>query len=320
MARYGYLLPTRGSVLTSGDAQTLAAKTAADVIGLAGRGEALGFDSVWVGDSVLAKPRHDPLSTLAALATATDSVGLGTAVHLPPLRHPVHVAHRTATVDQLAGGRLRWGAGVGSGPAVEAEYENLGVPYAERGARMDELLEVVTALWDGDPVDYDGTYYQLEDASIGFSPPGDLPIYIATSAFDEFPSRVLDRIATHADGWFPISLSPEAYSTGLETVRDAVSEADRSPDSVDPAFYLDVVIDDDEAGAIDAARDFYERYYPAMTDPSDEEVRTHGVFGTADAVAERIEAYQDAGVETLVVRFTSAEQRAQLQRFADLAL
>jgi hypothetical protein len=92
MASHGFLLPTRNSVMTSDDAATLTAKTNSDVVGLAERAESAGFDSVWVGDSVLAKPRHEPLTTLAALATATESVSLGTAACLPPLRHPVHVA------------------------------------------------------------------------------------------------------------------------------------------------------------------------------------------------------------------------------------
>jgi hypothetical protein len=92
MASHGFLLPTRNSVMTSDDAATLTAKTNSDGVGLAERAESAGFDSVWVGDSVLAKPRHEPLTTLAALATATESVSLGTAAYLPPLRHPVHVA------------------------------------------------------------------------------------------------------------------------------------------------------------------------------------------------------------------------------------
>lgn len=76
----------------------------------------MGYRSVWVGDSVLAKPRLEPLSTLAAVATATSAVELGTAVYLPVLRHPIHVAHATATVDQLSGGRLSLGLVLASGP------------------------------------------------------------------------------------------------------------------------------------------------------------------------------------------------------------
>ena len=322
MPRFGHLLPTRGSVLTSDDRQTLAAKTAADVIGLSRRAEALGFDSVWVGDSVLAKPRHDPLTTLAAVASATDAVELGTAVHLPTLRNPVHVAHRTATVDQLSGGRLRWGVGVGQGADVEAEYANVGVPFGERGARMDELLEVVTDLWSGGSVDYEGEFYRLEDASIGFSPATEPRIYLATAGFDAeagIPRPIEDRLVAHGAGWLPIGMSPEEYADGLAAVRSALADAGRSPDGLDPGIYLDVVIDEDEARAIDTARGFYEGYYTAWDHPlSDEQVREIGEFGHAEAVAETFEAYEDAGVETFVVRFTAPDQRGQLRRFVDL--
>ena len=321
MSTFGYLLPTRGSVLGSDDPGTLAAKTEADVVGLARRAEALGLDSVWVGDSVLAKPRHDPFTTLAAVATATEAVDLGTAVHLPVLRHPVHVAHRTATLDQLAGGRLRWGVGVGSGSDVEAEYAALGVPFEERGARLDELLDVVTALWSGDPVDYDGAFYQLEAASIGFSPTSSPPIYLATAAFDPdvgVPRPIEDRLVAHGSGWLPISLSPADYAEGLGAVRSSLEDAGRSADALDPALYLDVVIGADEADAIETARGFYEAYYTAWDHPlSDDAVRSHGAFGPAEAVAGTIEAYADAGVETVVVRFAAPDQRAQLRRFVD---
>lgn len=322
MPRYGYLLPTRGSVLTSGDAQTLAAKTAADVVGLAGRAEALGFSSVWVGDSVLAKPRHDPFTTLAAVASATEAVGLGTAVHLPVLRNPVHVAHRTATLDQVSGGRLRWGVGVGRGSDVAAEYANVGVPYGERGARLDELLDVVTALWSGEPVDYDGEFYSLSEASIGFSPPSDPPIYLATSAFDAedgIPAPIESRLVEHGAGWLPITLAPADYEAGVAAVREALADAGRGGDPFDAAMYLDVVIDEDEERAVETARAFYEGYYTAWDHPlSDETIRDIGVYGPAGTVAEAVEAYADAGVETLVVRFTAPDQREQLRRFADL--
>lgn len=321
MRRFGLLLPTRGSVLTSDDAGTLAAKTAADVVGLARRAEASGFGSVWVGDSVLAKPRHEPLSTLAAVASATESVDLGTAVHLPPLQHPVHLAHRTATVDQLSGGRLRLGVGVGSGAAVRGEYEALGVPFEERGPRLDEALDVLTALWGGDAVDHDGTFYAFEGASIGFEPVREPPIYVATGGLGpggEVPGAIERRIVEHGGGWLPIALTPGEYADGLAEIRDALDAAGRSPDDFDPAFYRDVVVDADEERALAEARRFYDRYYPDWDDLSEEALRSHGSFGAPADVAAELEAYAEAGVETFVVRFTARDQRTQLGRFSDL--
>jgi alkanesulfonate monooxygenase SsuD/methylene tetrahydromethanopterin reductase-like flavin-dependent oxidoreductase (luciferase family) len=97
--RIGYLLPTRERVM-EGQPET------GPLLALAERAEGLGFDSVWVGDSLLARPRHDPLTLLAAVAARTRKVHLGTAVFLPALRNPVVLAHQLATLDQISEGRL----------------------------------------------------------------------------------------------------------------------------------------------------------------------------------------------------------------------
>jgi alkanesulfonate monooxygenase SsuD/methylene tetrahydromethanopterin reductase-like flavin-dependent oxidoreductase (luciferase family) len=322
MPRYGYLLPTRGVVHASPDAETLASRIESEVVGLACRAETLNYSHVWIGDSVLAKPRLEPLTTLAAVATETDSVGLGTAVYLPTLRHPVHVAHLTATVEQLSGGRLSLGVGVGRRAAVRREYENLDLDYERRGARMDEVLDVVTGLWAGEAVSHDGDFFDLDDASIGFSPVRSPPIYVPTSApepDESIPQPLLSRIVTHADGWMPNWCSPETYAAGLTEVRAALSDAGRDPDRLDAAYYMDVAVGDDEAAAIDTAREFYEAYYPGLNDLSDEEVRGRGTFGSPEMVSETLDDYADAGVETMVVRFATTNQRVQLDRFAALS-
>src|SRR3954449_6846631 len=105
--RIGYLLPTREQVMEG-------RPEAAPLLALAERAESLGYDSVWVGDSILARPRHDPMTLLAAVAARTRRVELGTAVLLPALRNPVLLAHQWATLDRLAEGRLILGVGIAS--------------------------------------------------------------------------------------------------------------------------------------------------------------------------------------------------------------
>src|SRR5471032_628069 len=104
MAKLGYLLPTRERLM-EGRPETVS------LLALAERAEALGFDSVWVGDSLLARPRHDPLTLLAGVAGRVPRVELGTAVLLPALRNPVLLAHQVATLDQLCEGRVILGVG-----------------------------------------------------------------------------------------------------------------------------------------------------------------------------------------------------------------
>ena len=328
MPRHGYLLPTRGVVLASEGPADLAARVRADVVELAARAVALGYDDVWVGDSVLAKPRLEPLATLAAVATRTDSVGLGTAVYLPALRHPVHVAHQTATVDLLSGGRLSLGVGVGVRPTERAEQEALGVPFERRGARLDETLEAVERLWTGEPVDLEGEFVSLEGASIGFGPASPPPVYVASAAFDPadgFPRRLRERLATRAGGWLPIATSPSSYAAGLEAAREAVAAAGRDPDALDHAYYQDVVIADTEAEALDRAREFLLRYYPEdeltyLPEGAfdDEQLLRRGAFGPPSVVRAHLERYVDAGVERFVTRFPALDQRTQQARYADL--
>src|SRR5215468_12052382 len=99
MPNVGYLLPTREQIMEG-------KPDAASLLALAARAEALGYDSIWVGDSVLARPRHDALTLLAAVAARTRRAELGTAVLLPALRNPVLLAHQVATLDRIAEGRV----------------------------------------------------------------------------------------------------------------------------------------------------------------------------------------------------------------------
>lgn len=321
MTKYGYLLPTRGAVLDAGTTTPLHERLQRDVLELAVDVETRGFDSVWVGDSILAKPRPEPLTTLAAIAGLTDDVALGTAVYLPTVRHPVHVAHQVATLDLLSEGRVALGMGVGRGPAVEDEYETFDLPYNRRGRLLDESLDVIAGLLEGDGVTYHGEFVDLNDVSLGIEPVGEVPSYVPYRTIGdggEFPRHVRNRIVDHAGGWLPNSIPPESYRAGLESIRSFLSDGNREPDSFDPAFYLNAVIADTESVAIDRARTFLERYYPRLNNLSDDAVRQHGAFGPPGVVATTLANYREAGVEHFVVRFTAQDQEAQLDRFTDL--
>jgi probable F420-dependent oxidoreductase len=324
MPSHGILLPTRASVQSSPDRATLTARTAADVVGLAQRIEALGFDSVWVGDSVLAKPRHEPLTTLAAVGAATEAVELGTAVYLPPLRDPVHIAHQAATVDQLSGGRLRFGVGTGStgetaGSSVEDEFRELGVPWERRGDVLDEQLDVMSRLWSGESVEYDGEFYDLDGASIGFQPARDPPIQVGCTINPEkgIVRSIRERIAAHADGWLPVVAPPDAIELGLEQLETTMEHADRDISELTTVYYQDVLVADSEADAIAIEREFIEEYYPGWT-PTDEELKRRGAFGPPEQIREHLRAYEQAGVDHFVTRFPAKNQREQLSRFAAL--
>lgn len=321
MSTQGYVLPTRGVVLGNDTPRDQAAHANASVVDLAQTAETLGFDSVWAGDSVLAKPRLQPLATLATVAGCTNAIDLGTAIALPHIRHPVHVAHQAATVDLLSGGRFKMGVGVGSGDAVEREHEQFGVPYEKRGRVLDETLNVLETLWTGACDSYDGEFVSLDNADIGLRPPGDLPIYVASATFDPrrgFPKPIRRRIVEHGAGWLPISKSPEMYEAGLTRARDLLEVRGRNPDAFVGAYYQDVVIAETESEALEQAREFLADYYPEWGRLSDEQLRRRGAFGPPAVVADHLEIYTNAGVETFVTRFPTDDQHDQLRRFERL--
>ena len=165
MTRFGYLVPTREAVMKG-------APATAPLLDLAVRAERLGYDSVWVGDSLLARPRHDPLTLLAAIAARTEHATLGTAVLLPAYRNPVILAQQLATLDQVSEGRLVVGVGIAADrPNIRAEFEAAGVPFDKRVGRLLEGLRLMRALWRGEPVNWDGRWTLREAAARSVAAP-----------------------------------------------------------------------------------------------------------------------------------------------------
>ena len=147
-SKLGYLLPTREQIM-EGKPET------GPLLKLAEKAGSLGFDSIWVGDSLTARPRHDPLTLLAAVAGRIPGITIGTAVLLPALRNPVLLAHQVATLDQLSEGRLILGVGLAADrPNIRAEFAAAGVPFDLRIGRMMEGLRLCKALWSPSAPDF----------------------------------------------------------------------------------------------------------------------------------------------------------------------
>src|SRR5947208_13412854 len=161
----GVLLPTREAVM-SGRPETGSMRAMAD------GADATGFVSVWVGDSITARPRHEPLTLLAAVAARTRRVRVGTAVLLPALRPPVVLAHVVGTLDRIAEGRVILGVGFAADmPAIRKEFAATGVPWERRVGRFLETLEICRALWSRDHVSFHGKHFTLDDVTMEPKPP-----------------------------------------------------------------------------------------------------------------------------------------------------
>ena len=288
--RIGYLLPTRERVMAG------APETAA-LLALAERAEALGYDSVWVGDSLLARPRHEPLTLLAAVAARTRRITLGTAVLLPALRNPVLLAHQVATLDRIAEGRIILGVGVATDvESVRDEFEAAGVPFEKRGPRMLEGLRLCRALWSGEPVDWDGRW-KVKRGTLGPTPhrPGGPPVWVGGSA-----RTSLERAGRHFDGWFPTGPDAARWREQWREVIALADEAGRARGDVTGAVYLTLAIDEDEGAGNTRIDAYLEEYYGA---PAAVLRRRQACFaGSEGAARDWLESYAEAGADHIVVR------------------
>lgn len=305
---FGYLLPTRESVM-SGRLET------APFLKMAEQAEAAGFDSVWIGDSLTARPRHEPLTLLAAVAARTRRARLGTAVLLPALRNPVVLAHAACTLDRIAEGRLILGVGIAGGnPAARRQFAHAGVPFERRAGRFLEILEICRALWTRDHVDFKGQHFTLEDATLEPKPqhPGGPPFWIGGSG----PFAL--REAARWDGWFPVGPNVEFFAQQFPRIQAAAAAAGRDPRQIVGAAYLTLSFDPDKGVAMERLRHFLSTYYSETADAV--LARQTGYAGPFEECAEWLQRWIDAGCRHLMLRFAGGDHPALIDQVAQQVL
>ncbi|GAA3055214.1 TIGR03619 family F420-dependent LLM class oxidoreductase [Pseudonocardia yunnanensis] len=211
--------------------------------------EEMGADSLWVGDRLLAplepeinypgttsfpeefRAGLDPFAALTVAAVVTTRPLLGSSVLITPWYSPALLARSLATIDQLSGGRLI--AGLGAGWAPE-EFRSVGIPIAERGARLDECLDALAAFWSTNPVEHKGSFWTTAASYVDIKPvqrPGP-PIYMPALT----PAGV-NRVARRANGFLPAvtpgPFEPTTITAPMARIRDAAARAGRNPDELD---------------------------------------------------------------------------------------
>lgn len=295
--KLGYLLPTRERIM-EGQPET------GPLLALAQRAAGLGFDSIWVGDSLIARPRHDPLTLLAGVAGRVSGVELGTAVLLPALRNPVVLAHQVATLDQISEGRFILGVGIAAdAPSIHAEFRAAGVPFEKRVGRMMEGLRLMRALWTGQPVDWDGRW-QVTAATLAPTPfrAGGPPIWIGGNL-----KASLDRAGKFFDGWFPIAPDPATFARQWADIKATARAEGRAADRMTGAMYLTVALDENADAAHARLDQFLERYY---SQPASLLRRRQACYAGPEAgLGAFLQAYADAGVSHLMIRFAGDPER-----------
>jgi len=310
--RFGISLPNR-AVLFGLPPETL--------LVTAERAEASGlFDSVWVGDNFLSKPRLEAVVALSAVAARTKRLKLGTICLASfPLRHPLPFAIQWASLDVLSGGRTILvvcnGGSVKMGGAFATELVAMGVKSSERPARVEEGIAILRRFFGPDPVTFHGQFYDFEEVQVLPKPvQARVPIGIAVKPIAGDPvseERILRRVARLADCWQMDSIDPAIFKGWWARVQEYANEYGR--EVPDAQLHLMVNINDDAARARQESVEFLEHYY-GQGRISDDYLAHWLAYGSPAAVAEKIQTFIDAGFTTPVLRFTSPDQLGQLER------
>jgi len=306
----GVLLPTRELAMT-GD------YTFSRILDFARAAEDCGFDSVWTGDSMFARPRLDPLIVLAATATVTTRLTLGTAAYTAALRHPLTAVTMISSLDQLTGGRLELALGSGFPiPESAHEFASLGVPFGSRARLLDETVRLWRQVWRSayqpDSAEFTGSFWHADrlDRLVPATKPGGPRLWLAGSD----TARVCRRVAQDYDGWLPFLPDPAAYATAWQRIRREAQARGRPDGAIAPGVYLTVNVNDDRAAARRELEDYVRRYYArSLAEMS----RIQGfACGGAQDITEWVTSYLRAGARTVVIRIGSLRPERQLPLLA----
>lgn len=253
--------------------------------------EEMGYDSVWGSDHIVFPtgyqskypysetgdfplpgqvPWVEEVTSLAFVAGATSRIRLGTSILVLPYRNPVMNAKTLAAVDVLSGGRLICGVGAGW---MREEAEAMGMPFDDRGARTDEHIELMLAIWTQDEASYDGRFYKLPPV---LSEPRPLqkphpPVWVGGHE-----PGALRRAARYGDGWHAYRLRTDEVEEKSRYIRRKAEELGRDPKAIGLSVRAPLVLADSSM-SIDRA-----------------------FAGTVDDVKSQLAAYRDAGVEYVV--------------------
>ncbi len=280
------------------------------------------FQSVWVGDSLLGKPRLEALVLLAGLATRTRRVRLGPACMSSfTLRDPVQLAYQWASLDQLAEGRTVMVACTGivqqQGGQVEAEVYN--VTNRDRVERLSEWIEILKLLWTEDDVSYSGKHYQFEHLTIEPKPLAKPrpPIWIANNARGDREQirRTHRRVARLADGWQTALFDPAELAWRLEDIREQAVELGRDPAEIETCLYHNINLNPDREAALAESKRYLDIYYTA--DYTRQAVEQFVALGTPEQAVEHLKCIEQLGFDEVTLRITSWNQREQMERLIE---
>jgi alkanesulfonate monooxygenase SsuD/methylene tetrahydromethanopterin reductase-like flavin-dependent oxidoreductase (luciferase family) len=306
---------------------------------MSNRVEQLGFDSVWVGDSLFSKPRYEAMTLLAAISQRTQRIRLGTACLVTSTRNPLYTALEWSTLDAISGGRMILGPCMGNPEqGVRREFEALGLPFSDRATVFEEGLQILSDLFKTGTTSFKGKYYSFDEVSfycgtemaplkpLQSTPPiwvvsnprlvGDKP----TEQMRAIMERACSRIIRLGDGWMTCCRAehPEELTEQIGYLRDAAARHGRDFDDYTVAYQVTMNIGDSADEARSAFGDYISKYYPELSRAMD--LSNWGPVGTPEEITAWLREFHSRGVTHFICRFGAIDQFGQVQRFAEEVL
>jgi alkanesulfonate monooxygenase SsuD/methylene tetrahydromethanopterin reductase-like flavin-dependent oxidoreductase (luciferase family) len=310
--KIGLTLPNRGVLfdVTTPD-EMLRMAEVADESGV--------FESVWVGDSLLGKPRMESVALLAGVAARTKRVRLGPACMASfPLRDPVLLAYQWASLDLLAGGRTVLVACTGIVPQEggRIEGELYGLEPRDRVGRLIEWITLIRRLWTEESVTFQGKHYRCEGITIEPRPVAEPhpPIWIANNARGDWDliARTLRRAVDHGDGWETSISEPEDVRRRVEYLREYAEQQGKDWSRFETHLYHNINVNEDRDAALDESKKFLDVYYTMDYEP--DFVRSWVATGSPEQCIEHLRVYKEMGIDEVTLRITAWDQLGQLER------
>ncbi len=314
----------------SNRAVVIRAVQAKELIEMAIKAEASGLlNAVWVGDSILSKPRLECIPILGAISSHTARVRLGVACMATLVqRNPVLFALQWASLDVISQGRMLLAACLGypagQHPAAARELEVMGIASKERPGRMEEMIQALRILWSSEKATFRGKYYSFEEVNLLPKPVQQpCPIYIAAtprlnSISERGVERALRRIARFSDGWMTNQIRPEMVKDYLSRIRRMLVEEGRDANQFKTALYYGICVNSDRDEAFREAKAFLDAYYGR--DFTREGVEIWTACGPVDHCVKCIQSFIDAGVDHITIRPIGRHLEEQLRIYLDEVL
>jgi alkanesulfonate monooxygenase SsuD/methylene tetrahydromethanopterin reductase-like flavin-dependent oxidoreductase (luciferase family) len=339
-----------GKTLKFGIAAPVPGETIANLINYTRLYERGGFDTVWFPDHVVFMAKTltpEAWSVITAASLGTKKIKMGTIGDAHRI-HPAIFAHRLATVDHISGGRIFVCVGYGE----RMNLDPYGIKWDKPLKRVVESVEIMRALWKGEPLDFDGDIYKLSQAELRIKPVNEnrIPIYIAATA-----SRALSVAGKCGDGWVTNAMPPKLFAQKSKAVEEARSKQ-KIKDKIEKCIYvfLSIAQNQDEAyktldpikhaliwpellneaGYNIAIADEYKDLQYTKIMPNDDDmlrrfremgaryyskdiVQDFVIAGSKNNVIKRLEEYIQAGVNHFILRDFSPDRKKSLKALSE---